>query len=241
MSNPTKSRTRGVVTPQPYSRNRAAEVLGWSPRTLVRRTEDGVIARRPDGRFDRDEVERVLALALSDDDDLVSEQQDSTSAQALKMFQQAQGHTERMVKLLESPIIAAIGLLERLANSISARDAERDSAHLDFLRASGELFTEKTSREAMLIEATARAETFKALGGQLAEHAPRLLGQLTGGSSSSSMVSDFVRLLDDEDRAGMYAMSEFLEGADKKAAYLRLLETMGVKKPVVEVQNESAA
>lgn len=217
-------------TPTPYSRNRAAEVLGWSPRTLIRRSEDGVIERRPDGRFERAEVERVLALALSDDDD-VDAIADGPANQALAMFRQSQGHTERMVKLLEAPIKTAIELLSSVSAAIAARDAERDTAHLDFLKAASSLFLEKSARDAMLIEATAKAETLRTVGKQLADHTPKLLTQVFGGGDGAANAVAFVQMLDDEDKVGMFAMAEFLEG-QKREAYLKMLDSMGIKKPV---------
>lgn len=233
----------------PLSRNRAATILGWSPRTLVRRVEEGVIERRPDGRFDQEEVERVLALALGDDDDLkpgatvrVEDTRPPVTVAldvSEKFVQQSTRHLETMVGLLVKPVEQALGTLVDINNSLQARDKERDAHYLAHMKMMGEILLQETERKAIIIEAEGKRDALRATGAQLAPFVPQLLGQMTGiklegdptlGNKIASLMR-FVSLLDNADKGGLFAIEHFLDGDEKKAAFREAMAAIGIQKP----------
>lgn len=208
------------------SQNAAAKMIGVAVRTLGRMAARGEVERDPEtGQYSTKNLEEWMQARDAAED---GDERDVIVKELTEGYKQATDHAERLLKLIEAPMGEVIGTLKDINHGLMKHLEEQSEKHLENLKMLGEMFLQKEERAAILRESELKAQRANELMKLLREQIPRL-GEQAGAKAKK--VKDFFGALDDQEKAGIADLANYMATPEKRELFAGMLKEFGIKVP----------
>lgn len=200
-----------------YTREQAAEELGWSVRKIDRLIKAGTLPSTKKNRqvyIKPSDLEKVSGIAAIKSEGSLSDKADLLSVSS-DLLRQSHAHNERLIDMLVKPLETLTSAYSKHIEQMAKRCEALEAKVSAMTEQHEQILNEQHNREVELLQIDASNQRKSQMMGMLKEQAPKILDALVAKNSKSLAAAKLLQSLDPTIVAGI-TEGDFLTSEQKK-------------------------